>query len=169
MGTHPKDDVRRGRGPTSSGRTAPTSVAIRDARPEDAPALAGLLEELGYPSTPDQAAERLGRIAAEGSTIVLVATLDGEIAAFGALHEQALLEDDGPGCAVSALVVGERYRRRGIGECLMEALENEARERGASRVVLHTAERRADAHAFYEALGYEHTGRRYAKRLRARG
>jgi hypothetical protein len=28
------------------------------------------------------------------------------------------------------------------------------------------AHRRADAHAFYEALGYEHTGRRYAKQLR---
>jgi hypothetical protein len=27
------------------------------------------------------------------------------------------------------------------------------------------AHRRADAHAFYEALGYEHTGRRYAKKL----
>jgi len=30
---------------------------------------------------------------------------------------------------------------------------------------LNTAHRRADAHAFYEALGYEHTGRRYAKKL----
>jgi hypothetical protein len=27
------------------------------------------------------------------------------------------------------------------------------------------AHRRADAHAFYEALAYEHTGRRYAKEL----
>ena len=27
------------------------------------------------------------------------------------------------------------------------------------------AHRRADAHAFYEVLGYEHTGRRYAKKL----
>jgi hypothetical protein len=28
---------------------------------------------------------------------------------------------------------------------------------------LTTAERRADAHAFYERIGFERTGRRYAK------
>ena len=45
----------------------------------------------------------------------------------------------------------------------MDALEAEARRRGGKFMVLNTAHRRADAHAFYEALGYEHTGRRYAK------
>jgi hypothetical protein len=30
---------------------------------------------------------------------------------------------------------------------------------------LTTAERRSDAHAFYERLGFERTGRRYAKRF----
>jgi len=62
-------------------------------------------------------------------------------------------------------VVGERFRRQGIGELLMEALENEARTRGGTYLVLNTAHRRAGAHAFYEALGYEHTGRRYTKEL----
>jgi GNAT superfamily N-acetyltransferase len=47
----------------------------------------------------------------------------------------------------------------------MEALEDEARRRGGRVMVLNTAHRRADAHAFYEALGYQHTGRRYAKEL----
>ena len=62
-------------------------------------------------------------------------------------------------------MVGERFRRQGIGELLMEALENEARTRGGTYLVLNTAHRRAGAHAFYEALGYEHTGRRYTKEL----
>ena len=47
----------------------------------------------------------------------------------------------------------------------MKAVENEARERGGRYLVLNTAHRRSDAHAFYEALGYEHTGRRYMKEL----
>ena len=62
-------------------------------------------------------------------------------------------------------MVGERFRRQGIGEALMEAVEAEARRRGGTHLVLNTAHRRADAHAFYEALGYEHTGRRYTKEL----
>ena len=124
-----------------------------------------LLGELGYPSTEEQAAERIDRISGDPSTWLVVADVDGEIAGFGALHVQNLVERDEPGCEVAGLVVGEHFRRRGVGEALMEALEDEARARGSVNLVLNTAHRRADAHAFYEALGYQHTGRRYAKEL----
>jgi ribosomal protein S18 acetylase RimI-like enzyme len=106
------------------------------------------------------------RIAVDPSLWLIVAELDGEVAGFGLLHVQNLVERDEPGCQVAALVVGERFRRRGVGELLMERLEQEARARGGNTIVLNTAHRRADAHAFYESLGYEHTGRRYAKDLR---
>jgi hypothetical protein len=33
------------------------------------------------------------------------------------------------------------------------------------QLFLTTAERRADAHAFYESVGFERTGRRYVKRF----
>jgi GNAT superfamily N-acetyltransferase len=162
-----KNDVRRGRR-TAAGRAAAASaaVALREPSPEDAAAIASLLDELGYRSTAEQAAERLARIAADPSTVAVVAEVEGEVAGLGALHVQNLVERDERGCEVAALVVGEKFRRRGIGELLMHALEDEARARGGKHLVLNTAHRRADAHAFYEALGYEHTGRRYAKELR---
>jgi GNAT superfamily N-acetyltransferase len=138
---------------------------VRQVQVEDAEAVAALLGELGYPSTPSQAAERLARIAGDPSMWVVVAELGSEIAGLGALHVQNLVERDDLGCEVAGLVVGERFRRGGVGEALMEALEDEARRRGGRVMVLNTAHRRADAHAFYEALGYEHTGRRYAKKL----
>ena len=124
-----------------------------------------MLDELGYPSTPEQVTERLVRIAADPSMLAIVAETDGEVAGLGVLNVQNLVERDESGCEVAALVVGERFRRRGIGELLMRAIEDEARTRGGKHLVLNTAHRRADAHAFYETLGYEHTGRRYAKRL----
>jgi GNAT superfamily N-acetyltransferase len=165
MGTQ-KDDVRRGRGP-AAGRAAASapSVTVREAQPGDAAAVAVLLGELGYPSTPEQTAERLERIAGDPATWLVVAELDEEVAGFGVLHVQNLVERDEPGVEVAGLVVGERFRRRGVGELLMAALEDEARDRGGKTMVLNTAHRRADAHAFYEALGYEHTGRRYAKKI----
>lgn len=138
---------------------------LRDAQPGDAAALSRLLGELDYPTSPERAAERIQRIAADPATLLIVAELEGELAGFGALHVQNLVERDEPGCEVAGLVVGERFRRQGIGELLMQALESEARERGGRYLVLNTAHRRADAHAFYEALGYEHTGRRYTKAL----
>jgi ribosomal protein S18 acetylase RimI-like enzyme len=159
-----KDDVRRGPGSAAAGRTA-SSVVLREPTLEDAAAIAALLGSLGYPSTAAQATERLTRIAADPSMLAIVADAEGEVAGLAALHVQNLVERDELGCEVAALVVGERFRRRGIGKLLMDALEAEARARGGKFLVLNTAHRRADAHAFYEALGYEHTGRRYAKAL----
>lgn len=141
------------------------AATIREATPNDAPDIATLLDQLGYSSSPAQAAERLARVAVDPSMWVIVAEVESELAGFGALHVQNLVERDEPGCQVAGLVVGQRFRRRGIGELLMQALEDEARRRGVKVMVLNTAHRRADAHAFYEALGYEHTGRRYAKEL----
>ena len=141
------------------------AATIREATSNDAPDIAALLEELGYPSSPAQAAERLERITVDPSTWVIVAEVEAALAGLGALHVQNLVERDEPGCEVAGLVVGQRFRRRRIGELLMQALEDEARRRGGKVMVLNTAHRRADAHAFYEALGYAHTGRRYAKQL----
>jgi N-acetylglutamate synthase-like GNAT family acetyltransferase len=120
-------------------------VTLRGARVGDAVALAALLGELGYPSTPEQAAGRLRRIADDPSTMAIVAEADGQVAGLGALHVQNLVERDDLGCEVAGLVVGERFRRRGIGELLMRALEDEARARGGRFLVLNTAHRRADA------------------------
>ena len=159
MGPHETNDVRGGR------RAAAFSVTIREATALDAAAVAALLGELGYPSSPAQATERIERIAADPSTWVIVAEVESELGGLAALHVQNLIELDEPGCEVAGLVVGQRFRRRGIGELLLQALEDEARRRGGKFMVLNTAHRRADAHAFYEALGYEHTGRRYGKKL----
>ena len=149
------------------GRAASSSIdpQLRNARSGDSVAVAGLLGELGYPSSADQAAERIERIAADPSTWLFVAEVESELAGLGALHVQNLVERDEPGCEVAGLIVGQRFRRRGIGDLLMQALEDEARRRGGKVMVLNTAHRRADAHAFYEALGYEHTGRRYTNKL----
>jgi GNAT superfamily N-acetyltransferase len=162
-----KDDLRRGRRGAAGQQPAssPIEAQLRSARPADSVALAKLLGELGYPSSAEQAGERIERIEEDPATLLIVAEVEGELAGFIALHVQNLVERDEPGCEVAGLVVGERFRRQGIGELLMKAVEDEARKLGGKYLVLNTAHRRSDAHSFYEALGYEHTGRRYTKEL----
>jgi GNAT superfamily N-acetyltransferase len=47
----------------------------------------------------------------------------------------------------------------------MALAERLARQRGCVLLFLTTSERRKDAHAFYRSLGFEETGRRFAKAL----
>lgn len=137
---------------------------MREVRAEDAAAVATLLTGLGYPVGVDAIPSRLERLRAAGD-VVLVAEVGGGIAGLAHLHVSPSIEYDRPAAKLSALVVDERRRRSGIGRTLVEAVEAQARSRGCELLFLTTAERRAEAHTFYERLGFERTGRRYAKRF----
>jgi GNAT superfamily N-acetyltransferase len=137
---------------------------IRDAQAADAEAVARLLGELGYPVDAGTAAARLERLAIVGDR-VLVAEADGEIAGLAHLQVTPAIEYDRPVAKIGALVVDEPHRRTGIGRALVQAAEAEARARNCEVLFLTTSERRDDAHAFYESLGLEQTGRRYGRTL----
>ena len=137
---------------------------IRDAAPGDAEAVATLLTQLGYPSEPDAVEARLDRLRVVGDRVV-VAELQGDVVGVAHLQVSPALERDRPAGKLGALVVDEAQRGHGIGRALVEAMEAEARLRGCELFFLTTSERREDAHAFYEDVGLEQTGRRYTRTL----
>lgn len=141
-------------------------VAIREAGEADAPALASLLAELGYPASTDAVARRLERLARSDADVTFVAVVDGEIAGLAGLQTGLALEYDEPVAKLSALVVAEAWQSHGIGSALARTVEDEARRRACGLLYLTSADRRSDAHVFYRQLGFEQTGRRFAKRLR---
>jgi ribosomal protein S18 acetylase RimI-like enzyme len=140
-------------------------LTIRDARTGDVPRLAELIEQLGYPASVDAVGARVERLSASGAARVVVAELDGDVVGLASVQISQTLEYDEPVARVSALVVDERRRRRGIGEALVAELEAEARRRCCCLIFLTTAERRTEAHSFYRRIGFEETGRRFAMRL----
>jgi GNAT superfamily N-acetyltransferase len=140
-----------------------TDVVIREARPEDSEAVADLLGELGYPTDAARFERRLDRIERDPSSRLFVAIVNGDVAGLAGFHLLPLVEHDEPGCQLTALVVGEAYRRTGVASELVRTVENEARSRGGRRLLVNTARHRADAHAFYERLGFEATGLRFIK------
>ena len=137
---------------------------IREANAADAPALAQLLGQLGYPAEAAAIESRLEALRVVGDSVV-VAELDGSVVGLAHLQVSPALEYDRPAAKVAALAVDESHRGEGIGRALVEEVEREARARGCVLLYLTTSERRADAHAFYDRIGLEHTGRRYGKRL----
>jgi GNAT superfamily N-acetyltransferase len=140
-------------------------VTIRDVEEADAAAIAQLLGQLGYPTELDVVRRRLARIQVSDADRLFVADLNGQVVGLAGIHVSPSLEHDADAAKVSAIVVDEAFRRHGVGRALLDAVEAEARARGCVLVFLTTAERRADAHEFYRRLGWEETGRRFAKTL----
>ncbi len=129
-------------------------MTIRGARLEDAPHLAELSGQLGYAATPDAIRERLLQIEQETAHEVYVAEgAGGEVLGWvDLLIERALVS--GNEVEITGLVVDESCRGQGVGRRLMEHAEQWARDRGCRSVRLRSNVVRAEAHAFYERLGY---------------
>lgn len=140
-----------------------TAVQVRDAETSDAEALARLCTQLGYPAEPASMPARLARLDAAGDARALVATEGGNVLGLATVHLRHALNHAAPLAQLSLLVVDERARGRGVGRTLVAAAEAWARERGCHRMIVTTALQRSDAHAFYERIGYAHTGRRYGR------
>jgi len=142
---------------------------VRAARDGDAAAIAPLLAELGYPATTDAVRARLRRIAAySGPVAVLVASLGGDVMGVITAHAFPSIHHDAPAAWITALVVASAARGRGVGRRLVRAVEEWAAEQGAVRVSVTSGIQRADAHRFYEGLGYATSGRRFTRPLETR-
>jgi GNAT superfamily N-acetyltransferase len=141
-------------------------VPVRPAVPEDAAALAGLVGELGYPTTLDEMRARLALVGARDHVQALVAVGDGRPVGLLTLEIRLLLDRPGPIGRVASLVVSESWRGRSVGRALMAAAEAACAEAGCVAVEVTSNVSREGAHAFYERLGYARTSVRFAKILR---
>jgi predicted N-acetyltransferase YhbS len=137
---------------------------VRLAEPRDCGALARLIGQLGYDAIADDVAERLAAMQAEGR-LVLVAELDGEVVGCLSTSVMRVLHRPAPLGRISMMVVDEALRGRGIGAALVRAAEKALAERGCRLVEVTSNLRRAEAHRFYERLGYERTSVRLAKEI----
>jgi predicted N-acetyltransferase YhbS len=139
-------------------------VSVRPARAEDCGRLAALIGQLGYEAAAPDVAERLAAMGAEGR-LVLVAELDGVVIGCLSTSTMRVLHRPAPVGRISMMVVDEALRGRGIGAALVRAAEQALAAQGCYMVEVTSNVRRADAHRFYERLGYERTSVRLAKEL----
>lgn len=140
------------------------SLTIRSARMKDAEALANLTSQLGYPATAEQIRGRFNMLQARpGEDVVLVAEVDGKVVGWVHAHTYKLLVD-APEVEIGGLVVDEEMRGQGIGEQLMQAAEDWAREHDCESIYLRSNTIRTKAHEFYKRIGYEIIKSQYAFR-----
>ena len=144
--------------------TRPT-VAVRDAGPDDLPALLTLwheLRELGgrldrsMPSaSEDGVLDRLTAIRDDPQSRALVAIVDGQVAGLAVLTATSYAPlFDQSAVHVHYLHVRERYQRRGVGHALLGAAVAMAEETGAEHVITSVLPQLRETQRFYARLGF---------------
>jgi GNAT superfamily N-acetyltransferase len=128
-------------------------MTLRTARPADAPAIAVLATQLGYPSRPEQIEERLRDVLARPDGAVLVADEGGTVIGWGHVAGTHTIETE-PFATILALVVDEGRRGLGTGAALVQALTEWAAAQGYRTLRVRSNVVRDRAHAFYERLGF---------------
>jgi GNAT superfamily N-acetyltransferase len=128
---------------------------IRPARAADAERLAGLTTQLGYPTTPPQAAQRLAGITAAARSNALLVAVDKADDVIGWAHValRPSLEHDAA-AQLAGLVVDDAVRSGGVGAALLAASEAWAAEHGAGVMLVSSRATRMRAHRFYDRHGY---------------
>jgi GNAT superfamily N-acetyltransferase len=144
-------------------------MTIRDATIDDSPALSRLMTELGYPTTEPAMRARLEAIAPDPSYATYVAVDDDVVVGAAGVRLGRYYEKDGMYAHLVVLVVSSDCRGRGVGSQLTDAVECWSLAHGARDIVVTSALRRHEAHAFYERRGYARTGFRFVKPLSANG
>ncbi|HTT32840.1 MAG TPA: GNAT family N-acetyltransferase [Methylomirabilota bacterium] len=131
-------------------------LKIRRAKITDAPRLAELAGQLGYPTTVEQVRRRFRAIQLASQNAVFVADSAGAgVVGWVHVSKEPLLESD-VRAEVNGLVVAEAQRSLGAGALLLAAAEEWARKHGCKGVNLRSNVIRERAHQFYLREGYEH-------------
>ena len=140
-------------------------LTIRAARTSDAAALARLMCELGYETTTAEMSSRLETITGDPRYRTWVAVAKGRVEGMIGTFARPSFEHNDLSGRILALVVASTARRRGIGQRLIAAAENDFARRNIRRVAVDTRFEREQAHQFYETLGYRRNGFRFVRTL----
>ena len=147
-------------------------IAVRFARPEDWPSVAGILVELGRGVAATTAEDTTHHMQFTGHlrridnvTLVAEDPADGKVLGVVDMEYHQRLGDHRPQARVNDLVVTEAARGRGAGHALLTRAEELASKRGCFRMALVTAGWREDTIAFYRRGGWAEYGAWFVKPL----
>ena len=125
-------------------------TTIREALPADRPATIGLWESCGLTRPWNDPGLDFDRAVAGPTSAVLVAVDED-----GVVEGSAMVGADGHRGWAYYLAVRPDRRGRGLGRTVMAAAEAWLRDAGMPKLELMVRADNAEAHRFYDALGYE--------------
>ncbi|OEH92519.1 GNAT family N-acetyltransferase [Bacillus solimangrovi] len=140
---------------------------IREANVTDVNELARLMGELGYPTSSTEMEQRFSSISSNRSYKTFVYDVEQQLVGMIGMMLAHRYEKNESYVWGVAFVVDSTYRGQGIGNSLLLAAEQWAKERGANMITLNSGNRneRQEAHRFYTSRGFEGKATGYYKVL----
>ncbi len=147
------------------------TISFREARLDDVPELMRLIGQSDMSPdnllTIEQASDLLAGIANTGCHKIFVGELEGSIiGTFALIVVQSLTHNGGRSCVIEDVVIQKELQGQGLGRYMMTHAAHLARDLGCSKMVLSSGKARVKAHSFYEGLGFERDGYRFALNLK---
>jgi GNAT superfamily N-acetyltransferase len=138
---------------------------VRAMEPRDIDAARRLLAQLsGYKMTADEMRDRLDYAHRSPIDWLFVCEVAGVVRGVLGFRLREQLERVGRYGEIYLIVADEAVRRQGVGRVMMAFAEQFAREHDCIGTWLVSGfKREAEAHKFYERLGYQTTGYRFVK------
>lgn len=137
-------------------------IIIREARIEDAAAIATLLKQLGYPTSESKAIEKI-RFHSQPTYKLLVAEIESSSIGYIALHYYDTMHWEKPIGRITSFCVDEKWRSMGVGIALLKASEKYFAENGCQKIEVSSNKRRTETHQFYLRRGYQEYSKIFAK------
>ena len=130
------------------------NVIVREARPEDAESVCRLnRNELGYDYPLRETAGKLGKLLGDRRCRIFVAESGGTVVGYVHAVDYDVLY--APHLKnILGIAVSSDSRRSGVGRLLLAAVEQWAKDTGATGIRLVSGISRTGAHKFYLACGY---------------
>ena len=138
---------------------------IREAVDGDAAGIAALIVELGYPVTAEDVTSRMTMLRALGHAPLVAEDESGRLIGCVTISRTPVLHRDAQVGRLSMLVVTADRRSSGTGTGLVREAETRLAALGCKMVEVTSNLRRAEAHRFYERLGYERSSYRFGKQI----
>jgi uncharacterized protein (TIGR00290 family) len=129
------------------------AVVTRRAALTDAPVIAELSGQLGYPVSDAEISERLRDYYEDPDHCVLVAEYGDDVVAWVDVSIQSHLQSGKYG-EIGGLVVADNFRGQGVGSRLLRAAEEWIKSRYVGKCLVRSRSTRVDAHRFYEREKY---------------
>lgn len=142
-------------------------MKIREMEKADLPQLAGLYRQFWQENADLARMEKQFDVLSRQDTHILLSAVDKEMLAGSVMGVVCgeLYGDCRPFLVLENMIVDSAYRHKGVGRALLQALEERAKARSCTQIILVTEAEREDACAFYEACGFQLNNRGFKKKL----